>query len=71
MLKDFFADCDDLRRAGRHEHDVDEPLGDDLADLISEIGERAIAPVTGFARRRNAKGHVGIFGVSEDEGAVR
>jgi len=46
------------------------PWSDDLADLVSEIGERTIASVTSFAWRRNAKGHVGVFGVSDDEGAV-
>jgi hypothetical protein len=48
MLKDLLTDCYDFRCACRHLHDVNKSLSDDLADLVTEIGERAIASVAGL-----------------------
>ncbi len=61
-----------LVRAGAREHDVDEPLGDDLADLLAILVERAEAGLAGVAlgaaaRRGEAERHVGVLRVGKDE----
>ena len=74
-IEEPLAEREDLARAGTHEHDVDEPLGDDLADQVAVLVEGAEA---GFSRvllgalagGRKAEGHVGVLGVREDEVAA-
>ena len=63
-------------RAGAHEHDVDQSLGDDLAHQLPILVQRAEAGLAGVvlgtaARRGQAEGHVGVLGVGQDEVAAR
>ena len=66
------ADRQHVVAAGRHEHDVDQPLPRDLADLFAIFGQRAHPHFAGVhfgraARRADAERHVGILGVGQDE----
>ncbi len=59
-------------RAGRHEHNVDVPLVDDLANLLAIFGQGAEANFAGVHLGRlpggaNAERHVRVFGVGNDE----
>ena len=57
---------------GRHEHDVDQSLPGDLANLLAILGQRAEPALAGMhlgrlARHADAKRHIGILGIGQNE----
>ena len=71
-MKNTFARSQGIARGHAHEHDVDELLGNDLANLIAKLLRRAVTKALAIlaefrAGRRYAVRHVGVFGVGEDE----
>ena len=61
-----------LARAGRHQHDIDNALLDDVANLLAVLGERfesdfPIVPLGRPSRRADAESHIGILGVGDDK----
>lgn len=58
--------------AGRHQHDVYDPLVDHFANLLAILSQRfeadfAVVPFRRFARSADGKAHVGVFRVRDDE----
>ena len=72
VVEQPFADRQRVVAAGRHEHDVDQTLPRDLADVLAILGQRAHANFAGVHLGRAARGadaecHVGVLGVGQDE----
>ena len=68
VVEQPLLDRQDVVGARGHEHDVDQPLADDLAHLVAVLGQRSrLAGDRIGAGRRKAGGHVGVLGVGEDE----
>ena len=75
VVEQPLLDGENLVRAGAHQHDVDQPLGHDLAHHLAELVERAEAGLAGVmlgtaAGRRKPEGHVRVLGVGQDEVAA-
>ncbi len=71
-IEEPLAEREHLARAGAHQHNIDQPLGNDLADQPAVFVEGAEAGLVGvmfgaLAGCRKPEGHVGILGVGEDE----
>jgi hypothetical protein len=70
--KQPLVDREAFARAPAHEHDVDKPLPHDLADLVAVVVDGAVRTDPGRAGGPQpgggqAKRHVGILGICENE----
>ena len=76
VVEQAFLDRQHLVGTGAHQHDVDQPLGDDLAHQLAILGQRAEVGLVGvmlgaLARRGQPERHVGVLGVGQDKVAAR
>jgi hypothetical protein len=77
FLEDPFLDRQRLHVRGRHQHDIDDSLSNNFADLFPEVFQGL--PVTGVlaglgdgggSRRGRAESHIRVFRVGDDKGAA-
>jgi hypothetical protein len=74
-FKEPLLNREQVARADAHQHDINQLLAGDFANVVAEFGEAAIRSGTGVASTRRpgrgqTEGHVGVFGVGEDEVAA-
>jgi hypothetical protein len=71
VVEQTLANAELLAGARRHQHDIDKPLVDHLANLVAILGQRLHPAADSInTRRADAKGHVGVFGIGEDKRAT-